>query len=213
MRSAQKTITGGLYLVIDPCMKQKLLLDKLKRAIAGGIQVVQIWNNWPAECNKLLFIKEIAGLCRPHQIPLLINEEWALLAQTNDLDGIHFDAVPSNISSIRETIDKPIITGITCSGNLEIVRWANAHGMDYISFCSMFPSPSAGSCDLVMPETVRMARTLTNLPVFVSGGITPENALALKQQIPFNGVAVISGLLSADNPTLQAQAYQKAINI
>ncbi|QPH40705.1 thiamine phosphate synthase [Pedobacter endophyticus] len=213
MTEAQKkTISGGIYLVIDPSMALNVLLPKLDAAIAGGVQVVQIWNNWPDESNKLLLVTAIAERCKPRAIPLLINEEWHLLTETTDLDGVHFDSEPADILSIKKSVNRPIIMGITCSGDLDTVRWADENELDYISFCSMFPSASAGSCDLVMPETVQTAKNLTQIPLFVSGGITPQNALILKQQIPFDGIAVISGLLNADDPKTQAQAYLTALN-
>jgi len=213
MTGAQKTIIkGGIYLVIDPSIELNVLLPKLDAAIAGGIQVVQIWNDWPPETNKLLLIAAIAERCKPHAIPMLINEEWNLLRETTDLAGVHFDSVPADILSIKKSVNRAIIIGITCSGDLDTVRWADENELDYISFCSMFPSANAGSCDLVMPETVRSAKNLTPIPLFVSGGITPQNALTLKQQIPFDGIAVISGLLNAEDPKTQAQAYQKALN-
>jgi thiamine-phosphate pyrophosphorylase len=77
----------------------------------------------------------------------------------------------------------------------------------------MFPSTSAGSCTIVMPSTVREARGITNLPLFVSGGITPENILSLRKLTPFDGVAVISGIMSADDTSLKVRSYQDALNL
>ncbi|RZK16277.1 MAG: thiamine phosphate synthase [Pedobacter sp.] len=206
-------VTGGLYLVIDPSMALDVLLKKLSSAISSGIDVLQIWNNWPVGIDKVSFIKKIAELASPRQIPLLINQEWALLEQTTDLHGVHFDHYPSDLSIIKKKIGREIIIGVTCSGDLKTVALAHKNQLDYISFCSMFPSRSAGSCEIVLPETVKQARELTNLPFFISGGITPENARALKVQIPFNGVAVISGILNAENPGESTKQYQKALSI
>lgn len=204
-------ITGGIYLVLDPAMNQALLLNKLADALTGGLQVVQIWNNWLPGTNRLQIIEAIAKLCRPSKVPLLINEEWQLLVQSPHLSGVHFDSIPPNFEAVKQMIARPFLAGITCSGNLDTVRWANANGLAYVSFCAMFPSPSAGSCDIVMPATVRQARAITNMPIFVSGGITPENIILLKKETPFNGVAVISGILSAEYPQQKVQQYQNAL--
>lgn len=213
MEINKKHITGGLYLVINPALELNILLQKLEAALSGGIDIVQIWNNWPAGLNKLSFISEIASLCRPYNIPLLINQEWSLLIETTDLDGIHFDTFPDMLLTIREAVARDIIIGVTCSGNLETVQLAQENKLDYISFCAMFPSTSAGSCDIVLPETVRLAGEITSLPIFISGGITPENAILLKEKILFDGIAVISGILSANDPEKQARAYQNALTI
>jgi thiamine-phosphate pyrophosphorylase len=210
--SAQLTVNGGVYLVLDPAMQREVLLDKLKAALLGGVQVMQIWNNWAPATDKLQLIAEINELCKPFGTPLLINEDWALLPRTTHIDGVHFDKIPDDLGKIKAAIGRRFIAGITCSGNLDTVAWAHQQRLDYISFCSMFPSLSAGSCDIVMPDTVRQARRMTDLPIFVSGGITPENTRLLKKQIPFNGVAVISGILSADHPDQKVIQYHNALD-
>lgn len=206
-----KKITGGIYLVIDPAMEQNLLFKNLEAALEGGIDVLQIWNHWPEGMNKLSFITEISDLAKPYKIPLLINQEWTLLTETSELDGVHFDTFPRDFLAIKQSIGRASIIGVTCSGNLDTVLQAHENQLNYISFCSMFPSSSAGSCTIVLPETVEQARKLTDIPLFISGGITPENTATLKQKIDFDGVAVISGILNAGNPKQQTIAYKQAL--
>lgn len=208
-----KNLTGGLYLVADPSMEREVLLDKLDEALLAGVRVVQIWNHWPASferAEKEKLISEIITLARPGGCPVLINDEWELL-KTTGLDGVHFDKVPADIEKIREAVNRDFILGITCSNKLEIIRWADQKQADYISFCSMFPSSSVGSCDIVDAHTVKKAREITDLPLFASGGITPGNLPELAE-LPINGVAVISGILGSDTPGENTKAYTEQIN-
>lgn len=208
----KKDLTGGLYLVADPSMDKKELLYKLDEALFAGVQVVQIWNHWPSSFDRVQkekLISEVMALAGPYGSPVLINEEWELL-KTTDLDGVHFDKVPADIGKIREALHRDFILGITCSNDLEIIRWANQKRADYISFCSMFPSSSAGSCEIVDAQTVKKAREITDLPLFVSGGITPENLPELTE-LPISGVAVISGILGSESPGKNTEAYKKQI--
>ncbi|RZJ53615.1 MAG: thiamine phosphate synthase, partial [Flavobacterium sp.] len=133
---ANRKVNGGIYLVIDPAMELDVLLKKLSSAMSSGIDVLQIWNNWPEGIDKVSFIKKISDLTRSYQIPLLINQEWALLEQTTDLHGVHFDHYPSDLSIMKKKIGREIIIGVTCSGNLETVALAQENQLDYISFCS-----------------------------------------------------------------------------
>lgn len=206
-------ITGGIYLVLDPARPLALILQKLEAALNGGIDVVQIWNNWNEATDKLTLIEAVGSLCRQYKVPLFINEEWQLLTQTLYLDGVHFDTIPENYNLIKEAVKRPFMAGITCSGDLSTVAWADENQLNYVSFCAMFPSPSAGSCSIVMPAVVKKAHESTSLPLFVSGGITPDNIIALKQKTPFDGVAVISGILSADDPEKQVRTYKDALSI
>jgi thiamine-phosphate pyrophosphorylase len=211
--NSEMKLSGGVYLVVDPAMDRSLLLSKLALALKAGIKAVQLWNNWVPEADKQSCIAAVSDLCRAYAVPIFIDNEWEMLINSPYLDGVHFDAIPENYSEIQLKIVRPFMAGITCSGNLDVVRWAEENELDYISFCAMFPSPSAGSCNIVMPATVKEARGLTGRPIFVSGGITPENIRLLRILTPFDGVAVISGIMSADDPYLKVKLYQHALSI
>lgn len=209
----RKTITGGVYLVLNPSMDKPTLLRKLKEALEGGVRVLQVWNNWPDSFSlsaKQGLVQAILHVTSAYKVPLLINEEWELLKDT-ELDGVHFDKIPENYEAIRSEIKRDFICGITCSNDLKVIRWAEQNQLDYISFCAMFPSRSVDSCEIVSPETVRKAREITQIPFFLSGGITAENIAALKE-LDFAGVAVISGILNAASPKESTSAYTYALN-
>lgn len=206
------TDISGVYLVVDPSMKQKVLLEKVEQALDGGVNILQVWNHWPggmSKPDKEQLITYITEMAADYDVPVLINEEWQFL-KTSPLDGVHFDEVPENYDQIKEEIERDFIAGITCSNDLDIVRWADDNEMDYISFCAMFPSPSVGSCEIVKAETVQLAREITSLPLFLSGGITPDKVDDLKG-LDFNGIAVISGILKDDNPQQRASDYKEVV--
>ena len=206
----------GIYLVIDPSMEEKRLMTKLEAALRGGINLVQIWNNWPKNGTfeaKIERISDIYKLVEPYKIPLLINEDWQLLREI-PLDGVHFDAIPPNIDFIRKEIGRPVLLGLTCSNDLDNIRWAVQNRMDYISFCAVFPSSSVSSCEIVKPESIQKARALTDMPIFLSGGIRQDNLIQLKKY-RIQGIALISGIIDAQSPELAVKEYKtqlKALN-
>ena len=202
---------NGLYLIIDPSTDRRIVVSKLKEIIHEKIAAIQIWDNFKATENPIEFINEIVQLCHPNNIPVLINNQWELLKQTN-LDGIHFDNVQHNIVQIKNELKRDIITGITANNDLSIVKWADENNFDYISFCSMFQSSTANSCELVTFDTVKEARNITSLPIFLAGGINPEN-VALLNELNYSGIAVVSGIMSAEKPLEAFQQYQEKIKI
>jgi thiamine-phosphate pyrophosphorylase len=202
----------GLYLVVDPSVERLRLLEKVEQALQGGVDILQIWNHWSTDtprADKERLIRSIYNLTVDFDAPILINDDWDLL-KTTPLQGVHFDAVPDDFNRIKREMGRSFITGITCSNNLETVQWAEQNGLDYVSFCAMYPSPSVGSCEIVHPETVQKARKLTDLPLFLSGGMTPGKISKL-DEMNFNGVAVISGILNADDAWNSAKNYKKAL--
>ena len=199
--------------MVDPAMPGAVLLEKVAAALEGGVRVLQIWNNWPlafTQADKQALMADLVALASGYAVPVLVNEEWQLLKNTA-LAGVHFDAIPPDFEKIKAELGSAVIYGITCGNNLEVIRWASKHQLDYVSFCAVFPSASAGACKLVRPETIRQARQITAMPFFLSGGITTENLITLKG-LDFDGVAVISGILSAPSARDSASAYQQALN-
>ena len=198
-------ITGGVYLVIDPSMPLQELLQKLKEVLREKISAVQIWDNWTNALNKEKIIIDICELCHRYEVGVLINNSWDLLS-IMPLDGVHFDTIPKNYNQIKQTLKESFIAGITCNNDLSIIKWANENELDYVSFCSIFSSVTSNSCDLVSFETIRQARQITTLPIFLAGGIRPDNMYQL-QGLDFDGVAVISGIMNAGQPAQTTQEY------
>ena len=204
------SITGGVYLVIDPAMPLRELSHKLKEVLRERICAVQIWDNWRNGLDPEKVIMDICELCHEHEVPVLINNGLELL-NTLPLDGIHFDTIPENYNQIKHTLKESFIVGITCNNDLSIVKWANENELDYISFCSVFPSSTSNSCELVSFGKIRQAREITTLPIFLAGGIRLNNLHKL-QGLDFDGIAVISGIMSAGQPAQTAKEFVQLMN-
>lgn len=202
----------GLYLVVNPKQEQVQLLHALEKALGEGLAAVQIYNGWPAnfsQAAKKALCRKIKNLCAKHNTPCLINNEWELLKEI-PLDGVHFDSIPQNWLLVRTQIDRPFFTGVTLSNDLSLLTDLEKYHIDYLSFCSMFPSASVGDCEIVNPENVKITLSRVDVPVFLSGGITPEN-LSKFENLKINGIAVISGVMNAENPAQAVQTYKQSL--
>lgn len=204
-----KTVQNGIYLIIDPSVKRETLLSKLNEILSEEIAIIQIWDNFKPNEDPLEITDEILRLCHKKNIPVLINNQWQLLKKI-DLDGVHFDEIQNNIYEIKHDLGRKIITGVTCNNDLSVVKWANDNELNYISFCSMFSSSTANSCDLVTFKTVKDARKITSLPIFLAGGIKPEN-IEMLNELPYSGIAIVSGIMEADKPSEAIRIYKQKI--
>lgn len=204
-----KTVQNGIYLIIDPSVKRETLLSKLNEILSEEIAIIQIWDNFKPNEDPLEITDEILRLCHKKNIPVLINNQWQLLKKI-DLDGVHFDEIQNNIYEIKHDLGRKIITGVTCNNDLSVVKWANDNELNYISFCSMFCSSTANSCDLVTFKTVKDARKITSLPIFLAGGIKPEN-IEMLNELPYSGIAIVSGIMEGDKPSEAIRIYKQKI--
>lgn len=205
--TSSRKIRGGLYLVVDPAPGIDSLLPKIKAALNGGVDVIQLWNNWLSTDHHKSFIEQVCNLAHAHNVCVLINEHWEWLKEF-PLDGVHLDSIPSDWEKIKRNVDRPFFAGITCGNDEQNVTWAIENNLDYISFCSMFPSSTANSCELVQPESIKKARASSNIIIFVSGGITLEHIPLLDSTI-VDGIAVVSGIMKAKDPTNTSKQFKQ----
>lgn len=203
-------IRKGIYLVADPSMDEIFLLDKIAECLPEGVAAVQIWEK-DRDQNLLAIAEKICSLCIPQNVPVIINNRWELL-KDSQLSGVHFDQFPRNFEEIHNTINRKFITGITCNNDLSDVVMAQKNKLDYISFCSIFPSGTANSCELVEFDTIQKARNIFSELIFIAGGITPHNLDKLTG-LPFDGVAVVSGILGSFHPAAAMREYKKHLNV
>ncbi|MCC5928059.1 MAG: thiamine phosphate synthase [Cyclobacteriaceae bacterium] len=200
----------GIYLVIDPSMPEGTLFDKLERVLSASISYLQIWDNYTESKPAISLIEQICAICHSNNIPVILNNRWEYIHKT-PADGVHFDVIPANFNEIKKALPEKTILGLTCNNNLEDVKWADTNQLDYISFCSVFPSKTSNSCDLVSFDTIKKAAEITKMPIFLAGGIRPENLDKLSG-LPFSGVAVVSGIMSAEDPRQALNQYNNKLN-
>ena len=201
-----RKITGGLYLIADPALGSEYVLPRIEAGIKGGVDIVQIWNHWHKGQDPEEFIHAVCSVAHVYDTPVIINQRWEWLLSF-PLDGVHFDKIPADWNTIQGFVRRPFLKGITCGNELEYVQWAIDNQASYISFCAMFPSSSADACEIVDPETIRKVRRMTTMPIFVSGGITPQNT-AQMVKLGVNGVAVISAIMKAKDPEGAAREFK-----
>jgi len=198
----------GLYLVVAPVMPFDKLLVTVKKALRGGVDLLQLI---PGEGSEILRLaKDLSSLTEQYDVPFLINGNLQLAKEVG-ADGLHLDKYDVTPSEVKQMLGKQCIIGYTLGDNLEKLKWAETVGADYVSFCSVFPTSSATQCDIVPIETIRAAKAQTTLPIFAAGGINLNNAeRVLKAGV--NGIAVTSALLKAEDPEQTALAFKEIIS-
>lgn len=205
----KQTIQSGIYLIIDPSMNEEILFAKLNLIVKEKVAAIQIWDNFTENQDIEELLLKIYEKTSFYKIPLLINNNWKFLKQI-PLDGIHFDEIPENFNEIKNKINRDFLVGITCNNEISTIEYAEEHQFDYISFCSMFPSKTANSCELVNFETVEEAKSIFSRKIFLAGGIDLDNIKNL-DELNYDGIAVVSGIMNVENPSETIKKYHQKI--
>lgn len=191
-------------------MPHRRLLDVVEKALKGGVDMLQLWATGQKESKPLELAKKLLDLANGYNAPLIINNDIQL-AKEVEAHGVHMDRYNDVPADVRKALGEQSVIGYTVGNDLERVKWAETVGADYVSFCAVFPTTSVTQCEVIPLNTVRLAKSLTHLPVFASGGINLSNAhLVLETGV--DGIAVISSILKAQNPEKAAKSFKEIMN-
>jgi thiamine-phosphate pyrophosphorylase len=103
-----------------------------------------------------------------------------------------------------------VLLGVSCH-NLGDVEEAVDGGVDFLVLGPIYATPSkAPYGPPLTPEIVRRARAVCPLPILAIGGIGPERVPEV-MAAGADGVAAISAVLAAPDPTLATRELLKAV--
>lgn len=199
----------GLYLVVSPILSFEGLLYAAEKALDGGVDILQL-SGVQEQADLHVLARALADFARKHETPFLVNNSLEL-AKEVEADGVHFDTYDVAPREARLVLGSESIVGYTVNINVRKLKWAEKAGADYVSFCSVFHPSAAAQCPIVSLETVKEARSLTNLSMFAAGGINLKNVQSvLKTGV--DGVAVTAAILKSKDPEQTARAFKEIIN-
>ena len=176
----------------------------LEEALQAGITCFQLREKGegsvrsdPAAYRKLA--QDCQNICRSYQVPFLINDDVDLALEL-DADGVHVGQADEKVEQVRERIGAEKIIGLTAD-HLPHIRQAEELGcVDYVGLGPI--SKSTSKLDTAEVLGVEGLREITeqgvHLPIVAIGGITPENAAAVRQT-GVDGLAFISVVSCSDD--------------
>jgi thiamine-phosphate pyrophosphorylase len=141
-------------------------------------------------------------------VPLLVNDR-ADVAMAVDADGVHVGSDGLSAAALRSIVPARFIIGVSVGADDEVAR---AAGADYVGIGPVFAAGTGTGTGAGAGTAIGVARfselaALCRLPAVAVGGITPGNAGAVLAA-GARGVAVISALFGAPDPTLAARALR-----
>jgi thiamine-phosphate pyrophosphorylase len=202
------TALRGLYAITPGHGPQGMpLANRVRLAVAGGARMVQYRDKTSDADRRRREIRELLEVCRAGGVPLIVNDDVELALEIG-ADGVHLGRDDPDPAAARRRLGPEAIIGVSCYGQLERAREAQAAGADYVAFGRFFPSATKPQATPADPGLLRRARRELGLPLVAIGGITPENAPALLAA-GADLLAVIHGVFGQDDVRAAAAAYAR----
>jgi thiamine-phosphate pyrophosphorylase len=175
----------------------------VEAALCGGARALQLREKDLAPRDLLPLAQEMHRLTQAYGARLLINDRIDVALAVN-ADGVHLTTTSLPVDVARQLLGPNRLLGVSTHSRAE-AQVAAEGGADFIVFGPVFFTPSkAPYGEPVGLEALRDACAAVALPILAIGGIKKVN---LDQVVAAgaNGIAVISAVIAADDPTAATQ--------
>jgi thiamine-phosphate pyrophosphorylase len=201
---------GRLHILTDEMLQARLSHEALAdSALAGGATVVQLREKRAIETRRLVAAAErIAAACRARGATVIIDDRADVAAAVRA--GVHLgqDDLPCAVA--RSILGRGAPIGATAH-SVEEARALDFGVVDYVGAGPVYgttskarPAPRLG-----LDGLAAIVRAVP-VPVIAIGGIRPEHVREVLGT-GAHGIAVLSGVVLADDPEAATRAYARAI--
>ena len=150
------------------------LLAAIERAVAQGVDRIQIREKDLPTRDLLALTRRAIALSRPRRTQVLVNERTDV-ALAAGADGVHLPARSIAPIELRRIAPPGFLIGVSCHC-LEEIRRAEREGADFLVFGPIVPTPSKQIYgDPQGLDRLREAVRATALAVLALGGISSKN--------------------------------------
>jgi thiamine-phosphate pyrophosphorylase len=207
---AKTPVDFRVYLVTD--RRQAAggdLLGAVARALAGGVQAVQLREKDLGARELLELARRLREMTSRHGARLLINDRVDI-ALACGADGVHLGVASLPPEDARRILGGDRLIGCSTHG-MEQLAAAMARGADYVTFGPVFATPSKAHFGPPLGvEALRRACASADIPIFGIGGIGRENIGEVVAAGSY-GIAAISALLAAGDPCAAASDMKRQV--
>ena len=187
-----------LYLVTDDQQDLNTLINVVKGAVAGGVNMVQVReksNNIQSFIERAEAVKSIL---QGTQVSLIINDRVDV-ALAVDADGVHLGQSDMPVHLARKLIGPDKLLGLSIENEQQLIE-ANQLPLDYIGLSAIFATPTKTNIKKQWGlNGLKKALQLTQFPIVAIGGINHTNLDEIVQT-GVEGVALVSAICHAASP-------------
>jgi thiamine-phosphate pyrophosphorylase len=200
----------SLYLVTDRALSMGKSTEQIvEDAVKGGVSMVQLREKDTPTKEFYDLACSLMKLLKPYNIPLIINDRLDIAIASN-ADGLHIGQSDMPYSIVRKILGKDKIIGLSVE-TIEQAREANNLDVDYIGLSPVFSTDSKKDINTPLElEGIKEIASFTKHPTVAIGGINKANTADIIKN-GANGIAVISAIVSQEDPRKAAEELKSII--
>ena len=151
----------------------------------------------------------VRAVCADHGVPFILNDRPDLALEV-EADGVHVgqDDAPAGLA--RRILGPDALVGLS-THDPDDLAGADSEPVSYISAGPVEATPTKPGRPGTGLGYVRQAVAHSSVPVYVTGGVTPEKVPALAEA-GVRHFVVVRYLTESDDPAASARALREAID-
>ncbi len=185
------------------------LAQFLSACIAGGVDVVQLRDRQLGDLALIERARLAQAVCGDLGVPFIVNDRPDLALFTG-ADGVHVGQDDTPPALCREILGETAIVGRSTHSVDDLER-ALREPVTYLSAGPVVPTPTKPGRPGTGVEYVACAVSRSTVPVFVTGGVSPERVPELVRA-GVRHFVVVRWLFEAGDPQRAARALRQAID-
>ena len=185
-------------------------LDRfLAQVLEGGVDVLQLRDHGLDDDAIRRVAPIFQARCEEFQVPFVLNDRPDLAAELG-ADGVHVGQDDASVASARALLGEEAIVGLSTHAEAELEAGL-LEPVTYLSAGPVTPTPTKPGREGTGLGYATYATQRANVPVFVTGGVTPGLLPALVAA-GVRHFVVVRYLTEAQDPKAAATQLRRAIS-
>ncbi len=207
----KRALNLELYLVTDRELSLGRNIEYIvEKAVKGGTSLVQLREKDLPAREFIALGEKLLHILSPRGIPLLINDRVDI-ALAIGADGVHIGQSDIPYPVARKILGPRAIIGLSVE-TISQAEEANRYDLNYIAASPVFTTPTKKELiNELGLEGVSKIRAVSRHPMVAIGGIKSINAADVIRA-GADGVAIVSGICSAEDPEKASDELKKIVN-
>jgi thiamine-phosphate pyrophosphorylase len=185
------------------------LAEFVAACIEGGVDVVQLRDKELEARPLLARARIVSEVCRTCGVPFVLNDRPDLALEVG-ADGVHVGQEDVPVSLARRILGPDAIVGLS-THQPEDLEAAIEEDVTYLSAGPVEPTPTKPGRAGTGLDYVSLASARAKVPVFVTGGVTPDKIQALVEA-GVRHFVVVRYLTQAGDPQRAARDLREQID-